>query len=66
MIYDLYLNKYSLPEHQKAELITKGQIVVAYTFNPSIWESYAFNLSTREVERGAIWLGRERNIRQKI
>ena len=27
--------------------------------------SHAFNPSTREVETGVIWLGRERNIRQE-
>ena len=39
---------------------------MAHTFNPSIWESYAFNPSTKEVETGrGIWLGRESNIRQE-
>ena len=33
----------------------RGQAVVAHTFNPS----------TREVETGVIWLGRERTITQK-
>ena len=39
------------------------QIVVAHTFNPSVWESHTFNPSTREVETGVIWLGGERNIK---
>ena len=41
------------------------RVVVAHTFNPSVWESRTLNPSTREVETGTIWLGGERNIRGK-
>ena len=41
------------------------QVVVAHTFNVSDWESHTFDPNTWEVETGAIWLGRERNIKGK-
>ena len=41
------------------------QVVVAHIFNPSVWVSHNFNPSTREVETGVIWLGRERTIKGK-
>ena len=40
-----YMKLISLKEKQ-------SQAVVAHTFNPSIWESPAFNPSTKEVETG--------------
>ena len=41
---------------------------MVHTFNPSAWESHAFNPSTREVETGRDMAGhreRERNIRRE-
>ena len=43
----------------------QDQVLVVYTFNPSVWESHAFSSSTREVEAGVIWLGGERIIKGK-
>ena len=40
-------------------------VVVAHTYSTRVWESHTFNYSTTEVETGAIWLGRERNIKGK-
>ena len=46
-------------------LIQNRSRLKAHTLNPSIWESHTFSLSTREMKTGAIWLGRERNIKGK-
>ena len=40
-------------------------MLVAHTFNPSIWESQAFNPNTREIEKGRDMSARERNIRRE-
>ena len=38
---------------------------VAHTFNLIVWESHIFNASTRKMETGELWLGREWAIKGK-
>ena len=38
---------------------------MAHTFNPSTWESRAFNPSTRKVEMGMDSAGQRKNVRRK-